>query len=60
VLERRSIKDTLPYLACLAPLLVSAGLMSSKPLFMNFNMISTLIFGAVFGLLVSGSAVVAN
>lgn len=51
---------TLPDLACLAPLLVSAGLVLSKPLFMNFNMILSLIFCAVFGLLVTGSAVVAS
>jgi len=60
VLERRSIKDTLPYLACLAPLLVTAGLVSLKPLFLNFNMPLTLIFCAVFGLLVIASAVMAS
>jgi hypothetical protein len=60
VLERRSIQDTLPYLACLAALLVTAGLVSLKPLFLNFNMPLTLIFCAVFGLLVIASAVLAS
>ena len=60
VLEHRSIKGAFPYLACLVPLLVSVGLVSSKPLFVNLNMTLTLILCAVFGLLVTSSAVAAS
>ena len=60
VIERRSIKATLPYLAFLVPLLVCAGLVSLKPLLQNFHMTLTLIFCAAYGLLVMGSAVVAS
>jgi len=60
VLEGRSIKANLPYLACLAPLLVCAGLVALKPLMLNFSLILTLIFCAVFALLVTGSAVMAS
>ena len=60
VLERRSIKGAFPYFACLTPLLVSVGLVSLKPLFVNLNMTLTLILCGVFGLLVTGSAVAAS
>ena len=60
VLERRSIKATLPYLAFLVPLLVCMGLVSLKPLLQNFQVTLTLIFCAAYGLLVMGSAVVAS
>ena len=59
-LERRSIKDVFPYLACLAPLLVSAGLVLFKPLFAGLNVTLALVCCAVYGLLVTGSAVVAS
>ena len=60
LLERRSIKATLSYLAFLVPLLVCVGLVSLKPLLLTLNMPLTLIFCAVYGLLVMGSAVVAS
>ena len=60
LLERRSIKATLPYLAFLIPLLLSAGLVSLKPLLPTLNITLTLIFCAVYGLLVMGSAVFAS
>jgi len=60
VLERRSIKATLPYPAFLVPLLVCVGLVSLKPLLLVLNMPLTLIFCAVYGLLVMGSAVFAS
>jgi len=57
VLERRSIKTALPYFSFLVPLLLCAGLVSLKPLLLIFDMTFTLIFCAVFGLLVMGSTV---
>lgn len=57
-LEHRSIKGAFPYLACLAPLLASAGLVLLKPLFAGLNVTLTLIYCAVYALLVTGSAVV--
>ena len=59
-LERRSIKGTFPYLACLAPLLVIAALILLKPLFADLNLTLTLICCVVYGLLVIGSAVLAS
>lgn len=59
-LERRSIQGAFPYLACLAPLLVSAGLVLLKPLFAGLDVTVALVFSAVFGLLVAGSAVLAS
>ena len=60
LLERRSIKAGFPYLACLAPLLVCAGLVSLKPLLLGFSMTITLIFCAAFGVLVTSSAAMAS
>ena len=60
VLERRSIEATIPYLAFLVPLLVGAGLVSLKPLLLVLNTTLALIFCAVYGLLVIGSAVFAS
>jgi putative peptidoglycan lipid II flippase len=60
VIERRNTHAAFPYLACLVPLLACAGLVSLKPVLLNLNIVLTLIFGAVFGLLVTGSAVVAS
>ena len=60
LLERRSIKATLSYLAFLVPLLVCVGLVSLKPLLLTLNMPLTLIFCAVYGLLVMGSAAFAS
>ena len=60
VLERRSIKASLPYFLFLVPLLVCAGLVSLKPLLLTLNFTMTLIFCAVYGLLVMGSAVFAS
>ena len=57
VLEGRSIKATLPYPAFLVPLLVCVGLVSLKPLLLVLNLPLTLIFCAVYSLLVMGSAV---
>ena len=59
-LERRSIKGAFPYLACLAPLLVSAALILLKPLFAGLNVASMLVCCAVYSLLVIGSAVLAS
>ncbi len=59
-LERRSIKGAFPYLACFAPLLVSAGLVLLKPLFAGLNVTLTLVWCAVYALLVTASAVVAS
>ena len=60
LLERNSIKAGFPYLSCMAPLFVCAGLVSLKPLLLGFSLTLTLIFCAVFGLLVTGSAVMAS
>ncbi len=60
VIERRNVNASFPYLVCLIPLLVSAGLVSLKPLFLNLNVALMLIFCAVFGLLVTGGAVAAS
>ncbi len=59
-LERRSIRRAFPYLACLAPLLVSAGLILLKPLLAGLNVTLALVCCAVYGLLVTGSAVLAS
>ena len=56
LLERRSIKATLPYLAFLVPLLLCVGLVSLKPWLLTLNMPLTLILCAAYGLLVMGSA----
>ena len=55
LLERRSIKNGFPYLACLAPLLVCAGLVSLKPLLLGISTPLMLIFCALFALLVISS-----
>ncbi len=60
VLERGSIKRAFPYLACLAPLLTSAALILLKPWFAGLNVALTLVCCAVYGLLVTGSAVLAS
>ena len=60
VLERRSIKLAFPYLACLLPLLASVGLVLLKPLFAGLNVTLTLVYCAIYGLLVMGSAVLAS
>ena len=60
VLERRSIKEAFPYLACLALLLVSAGLVLLKPLFAGLNVTLTLVCCVVYALLVIASAVVVS
>lgn len=60
VLERRSIKGAFPYLACLAPLLVCAGLVALKPLFFSLNVTASLILCAVYALLVTSSAVLTS
>jgi len=60
LLERRSIKGAFPYLAFLVPLLVCVGLVSLKPLLLGFDLISTLIFCAIFSLLVISSAAMAS
>ena len=59
-LERRSIKEAFPYLACLALLLVSAGLVLLKPLFAGLNVTLTLVCCVVYALLVIASAVVVS
>ena len=59
-LERRSINGAFPHLACLAPLLVSVGLVLLKPLFAGLNVTLALVCCAVYGLLVTGSAVLAS
>ena len=56
----RSIKAGFPYLACLAPLVVCMGLVSLKPLLFGFSVPLTLIFCAVFAMLVTSSAVMAS
>ena len=60
VLERRSIKGAFPYLAFLAPLIASAGLVLLKPLFAGLNVTAALVGCVVYGLLVTGSAVLAS
>jgi peptidoglycan biosynthesis protein MviN/MurJ (putative lipid II flippase) len=59
-LERRSTQGAFPYLACLVPLLVSAGLVLLKPLFAGLHVTVALVCCAVYGLLVAGSAVLAS
>ena len=58
--ERRNIMGHVPYFACLVPLLVCLGLVSLKPWLINFNFTLVLVFCALFGLLVTGSAVMAS
>ena len=58
--ERRNIMGHVPYFACLVPLLVCSGLVSLKPWFISFNFTLILVFCALFGLLVTGSAVMAS
>lgn len=60
LLERRSIRATLPYLAFLVPLLVSVGLVALKPLLLNLSTPLTLILCAVYGLMVTASAAFAS
>ena len=60
LLERRHIKAGFPYLACLAPLLACIALVSLKPLLLGFSVPLTLIFCAVFAVLVTSSAVIAS
>jgi putative peptidoglycan lipid II flippase len=60
LLERRSIQGTLPYLACLVPLLVCAGLVSLKPLFSGLSAPFALMFCITYGVLVMGSAALAS
>lgn len=60
LMERRSIEGAFPYLACSAPLLVCVVLVSLKPLLLGLSLILTFVFCAIFGLLVSGSAVMAS
>ena len=59
-LERHSVKAAIPYTACLAPLLTSAGLVALKPFFAGLNTPLTLVCCAVYGLLVTASAVAAS
>ena len=59
-LERRSIKNTIAYFACLIPLVVSIGLVALKPLFIGLGITLTLIFCTVYGLLVIASALAAS
>ena len=59
-LERRNIRESFPYFACLVPLLACGGLVALQPLFLNFSSALTLVFCAVFGLLVTASAVIAS
>ena len=58
--ERRTIRASIPYFACLVPLLVCTALVSLKPLFLHFSMALAFVFCAVYGLLVTASAVVAS
>ena len=60
VLERHSIKQTVSYRAFLVPLLVCMGLVSLKPLLLTLSMLLTLIFCALYSLLVMGSAAFAS
>ncbi len=59
-LERQSIRGAFPYLACVAPLLVTAGLVLLKPLLAGLNVALVLVCCAAYGLLVTGSAVLAS
>jgi putative peptidoglycan lipid II flippase len=58
--ERRSISGEFPYLACLAPLLVCAGLVALKPWVVGLNLPLTLILCAVYALLVASSAIMTS
>jgi putative peptidoglycan lipid II flippase len=60
LMERSSIKATLPYGACLAPLLVCVGLVSIKTLLVRLNLPLMLIFCFAFAGLVTGSGVLAS
>ena len=57
LLERRSISGALPVVAGIVPLLICAGLVFLKPVFMGLSLSLTLILCAVFAGLVMGSAV---
>ena len=59
-LEHRNIRAGFPYFECLVPLLVCTALVSSKPLFLSFSWALTLVFCAVYAVLVIASAVVAS
>ena len=56
-IERRSVKSSLPYLACLVPLLTCIGLVALKPIFSELTAIFSLIASAVYSLAVISSAV---
>lgn len=60
VAERKSLRRTFPWLACLVPLLASLLLISLKPLFAALSLQLIMILCCVYGLLVVGSAVLAS
>lgn len=60
VLERLSLKASFPYLACLVTLLACTGLVLLKPLFAGLNVTLALVCAAAYGLLVTGSALLAS
>ncbi|MCY1169641.1 murein biosynthesis integral membrane protein [compost metagenome] len=60
VAERKSLRRTFPWLACLVPLLASLLLISLRPLFAALGLHLIMILCCVYGLLVVGSAVLAS
>ena len=60
VIERRSIKASVPYFAATVPLLVCAALVAFKPVFLGLGIAATLVACAFYGLLVTGSAAAAS
>ena len=60
LVERRSLQGSFPFLACLAPLLMCLGLVSSRRLWLDFGWVFTLIFCAIFTMLIISSAVIVS
>ena len=60
VFERRAIKHAFPVLACLVPLLACVVLVLLKPLFAGLNITLVLVSCIVYGLLVTGCALLAS
>ena len=60
VTERASLKRTFPWFSCLVPLLITALLISLKPLVVGLNVPTSLISCFIYGVLVVGSGVLAS
>ena len=60
VAERAGVKRTFPWFSCLVALLVTALLISLKPLVVGLSVPSTLLLCCIYGVLVVGSGVLAS